>query len=243
MVFPVVMYGCESWTVKKAEHRRTGVGEDSWESLGLQEDPTSLSYRKSVLNIHWKNWCLSWNSNTLATWCEELTHLKRPWCWGRLKAGGEGDDSGWDGWIASLTQWTWVWVNSGSWWWTDRPGVLQSMGSQSRTRLSDWTTVMRLWQQIYVLFSHSVMSDSVTPWTAARQASLSLSTSCSLLRLMSAESVMPSNHLILWSKLCLKDLYISLYDANWIEATFLTLGLRDIFFFTKYKGNEVKRCS
>ena len=76
--------------------------------------------------------------NTLATWCEELTHWKRPWCWERLKA-GEGDDRGWDGWMASPTKWTWVWVNSGSWWWTGRPGVLQSMGSQSRTRLSDWT--------------------------------------------------------------------------------------------------------
>ena len=54
--------------------------------------------------------------NTLATWCKELTHWKRPWCWERLKAGGEGDDRGWDGWIASLTQWTWVWVDSGSWW-------------------------------------------------------------------------------------------------------------------------------
>ena len=65
-----------------------GGGEDSWESLGLQGDPTSPSSRKSVLNIHWKDWCWSWNSNTLATWCEELTHLKRPWCWERLKAGG-----------------------------------------------------------------------------------------------------------------------------------------------------------
>ena len=72
----------------------------------------------------------SWNSNTLATWCEELTHLKRPWCWERLRAGGEGDDRGWDGWIASLTQWTWIWVNSGSWWWTGRPGMLRFMGSQ-----------------------------------------------------------------------------------------------------------------
>ena len=54
-------------------------------------------------------------TDTLATWCEELTHLKRPWCWERLKAGGEGDDRGWDGWMASPTQWTWVWVNSGSW--------------------------------------------------------------------------------------------------------------------------------
>ena len=68
---------------------------------------------KSVLNIHWKVWC--WNSNALATWWEELTHLKRPWCcWERLKAGGEGDDRGWNGWMASATQWTWVCVNSGS---------------------------------------------------------------------------------------------------------------------------------
>ena len=67
---------------------------------------------------------------------EEKTHLKRPWCWETLKA-GEEVDRGWDGQMASPTQWTWVWVNSGSWWWTGRPGVLQSMGSQSR--LSDWT--------------------------------------------------------------------------------------------------------
>ena len=91
------------------------------------------------LNIHWKDWCWSWKSNTLATWCEELTHLKRPWCWERLKAGGEGDDRGWDGWTASLPQWTWVWTSSGSWWWTGKPGVLQSMGLQSQTQLSDWT--------------------------------------------------------------------------------------------------------
>ena len=76
--------------------------------------------------------------NTLATWCEELTHWKRPWCWERLKVGGEGDDRGWDGWMASPTRWTWVWVNSGSWWCTGKPGVLQSMGSQ-RVR-PDWVT-------------------------------------------------------------------------------------------------------
>ena len=69
-------------------------------------------------------------TNTLATWWEELTHLKRPWCWERLEAGGEGDDSGWDGWKASLTQWTWVWVISRSWWWTRKPGMLQSLESQ-----------------------------------------------------------------------------------------------------------------
>jgi len=123
-----------------------GVGGDSWESLGLQGDPTlkeiplglSQSYRKSVLNIHWKVWCWIWSSNTLATWCKELTPWKRPWCWERLKAGGEGDNRGWDGWMASLTQWTWVWVSSVSWWWTGRPGVLQSMGSQRVGH--DWVT-------------------------------------------------------------------------------------------------------
>ena len=107
-----------------------GVGEDSWESLGLQGDPTRPSLRRSVLGVHWKDWCWTWNSNTLATWCEELTHLKRPWCWERLKAGEEGDDRAWYGWVASLTQWTWVWVSSRSWWWTGRPSVLQYMRSQ-----------------------------------------------------------------------------------------------------------------
>ena len=105
-----------------------GVGEDSWESLGLQGDTTSQSKRRSVLGVHWKDWCWSWNSRSLATWCEELTHLKRPWCWERLRAGGEGDNRGWDGWMASLTQWTSVWVDSGSWWWTGKPGVLRFMG-------------------------------------------------------------------------------------------------------------------
>ena len=78
--------------------------------------------------------------------------LKRPWCWERWRAGGEGDDRGWDGilsssWMASPTQWTWVRVNSGSWWWTGRPGVLQSMQSQSRTRLSNWIelTPQQMW--------------------------------------------------------------------------------------------------
>ena len=85
---------------------------------------------KPVLNINWEDWCWSWNSNTWATWCEELTLWKRPWCWERLKAGGEGDDRGWDGWISSPTWWTWVCVSSGGWWWTGKPGVLQSMGSQ-----------------------------------------------------------------------------------------------------------------
>ena len=92
-----------------------------------------------------KDWCWSWNSNTLATSCEELTQWKRPWCWERLKAGGEGDDRGWDGWMASPTPWTWVWASSGSWWWTGGPGVLQSLGSQ-RFR-HDWETELN-WTEL-----------------------------------------------------------------------------------------------
>ena len=65
----------------------------------------------------------SWNSNTLVTWCKEPAHWKIPWCWERLKAGGEGDDRGWEGWMASPTWWTWVWASSGSWWWTGKPGM------------------------------------------------------------------------------------------------------------------------
>ena len=83
-----------------------------------------------VLGVLRKDWCWSWSSSILATWYEELTHWKKPWCWERLRAGGEGDDRGWDGWMASSTRWTWVWVNSGSCWWTGRPGMLQFMGSQ-----------------------------------------------------------------------------------------------------------------
>ena len=124
------------------------VGEDSWESLGLQGDQTSQSWRKSVLNIHRKDWCWSWNSHTLSTWCKELTHWKRPWCWESLKMGEEGDDRGWDGWMALPTRCTWVWVSSGSWWWTGKPGVLQPMGSQ-RVR-HDWVT--ELTKLIYYIF-------------------------------------------------------------------------------------------
>ena len=97
---------------------------------GLQWDQSSQSYRKLVLYVHWKDWCWSWNSNTLATWCKGLTDWKRPWRWERLKVGGEGGNRGWDGWMASLTWRTRVWANSGRWWRTGKPGVLQSMGSQ-----------------------------------------------------------------------------------------------------------------
>ena len=120
MVFPVVMYGCESWTIKTAEHRRIDAFELwCWRRL-LRVPWTARRSNQSILKeissgVHWKVWCWSWRSNTLTTWCAVLTHLKRPWCWERLRAGGEGDDRGWDDWMASLTRWTWVWVNSGSW--------------------------------------------------------------------------------------------------------------------------------
>ena len=118
MVFPVVMYGCENWAIKKAEHWRIDAFE-LWCWRRLLRVPWTARrsnqsiLRKSTLNTHWKDWCWSWSSSTLAIWYEELTHWKRPWCWARLRTGGEGDDRGWDGWMASLTQWTWVWASSG----------------------------------------------------------------------------------------------------------------------------------
>ena len=133
------------WELSAEELRllNYSVGKDSLESLGLQGDWTSQSWRKSVLNIHCKDWCWSWNSNTLATWCKELAHWKRPRCWERLKAGGEGDDRGWDGWMASPTWWTGVWGRFGSWWLTGRGLVCCSpWGAKSRTRLSDWIELM-----------------------------------------------------------------------------------------------------
>ena len=133
-----------------------GIGKGFRESLGLQGDPTSTSWKRLVLSVHWKDWYWSWISNTLAIWWEELGHLKRPWCWERLKVGGEGDDRGWDGWMASPTQWTWVWVNSGSRWWTGRPGVLQSMGLQ-RVGHDEWLnwTELRIYYKpdLWCMFS------------------------------------------------------------------------------------------
>ena len=113
------MYGCESWAIRKAERQRIDAFK-LW-CWSILESPLDC---KEIQPVHPKgtqSWICIGNSNNLVTCCEELTHLKRPWCWERLKAGGEGDDRGWDGWMASLTQWTWVWVSFGSWWWTGRP--------------------------------------------------------------------------------------------------------------------------
>ena len=112
MVFPVVMYGCKSWTLKKAEHWRTDAFELwCWGRL-LRVPWTARRSNQSILKEisfeYREDWCWRWSCDNLSTWCEELTHLKRPWCWERLKTGREGDARGWDGWMASLTLWTWI---------------------------------------------------------------------------------------------------------------------------------------
>ena len=153
MVFPVVMYGCESWTIKKAEGRIDALELWCWRRL-LRVPWTSRRFNLSILKeispgCSLVDWCWSWNSSTLATWCEELTYLKRSWCWERLRAGGEGDDRGWDGWMASPTQWTCVWVHSGSWWWTGRPGVLLFMGL--RRVGHDWATELNWLHSMHLI--------------------------------------------------------------------------------------------
>ena len=131
MVFLVVMYGYESWTIKKAEHWRTGAFK-LWCWIKL-EIPLNCKDIKPINPKGNQPWIFIGRTDVEAPilWPPdaELTHWERPWCWGRLRAGGEGN-RGWDGWMASSTQWTRVWVNSRSWWWTGRPGVLQSMGLQ-----------------------------------------------------------------------------------------------------------------
>ena len=140
MVYTVVMYGCESWIIKKAEHWRiNGFELRCWRNLLrvpwtarrsnqsiLKEINPKFSLEGLMMKLHYFGH-LMWRAHS----------LRRPWCWEILRAGGEGDDRGWDGWMASPTQWTWVWVNSRSWWWTGC-SVLWSMGSQ-RIR-HDWET-------------------------------------------------------------------------------------------------------
>ena len=147
MVFAVVMYGCESWTIKKAEHQRTDAFElwfwrrllrvpwtarRSNQSI-LKEISPGCSLEGLILKLKLQYFGhLMWGTNS----------LKRPWCWERLKEGGEGDNREWDGWMASPTPWTWVWVNSSSCWWTGKPGEMQSMESQRVGH--DWATELIL---------------------------------------------------------------------------------------------------
>ena len=141
MVFPVVMYGWESWTIKKVEHWRIDAFE-LWCWRRLSRVPwTARRSNQSILKevspeCSLEGLMLKLKLQYFTAWCEELTHWKRPW--ERLRAGGEGDDKGWDGWMASLTRWTWVWASSRSWWRTGKPGVVQSMELQRVGH--DWMT-------------------------------------------------------------------------------------------------------
>ena len=146
MVFPVVMYGCESWTIKKAECWKIDACKLWCWRRCLRVHWTARRSIQSILKeispAYWKDCRWSWSSNISTSWWKELTTWKRPWCWERLKAGGEGDDRGWDGWMASLTQRLWVWANSRRLWRTGKPGVLQSMVLQRVSH--DWETEQQL---------------------------------------------------------------------------------------------------
>ena len=141
MVFPVVMYGCESWTIRKLSAEELmllncDVGEDSWESLGLQGDPVHPKGDQSWLFIE---------RTDAGDELKYFGHLMRKTdssektlMLGKIGGRRRRDDRGWDDWMASPTRWTWVWVRSGSWWWTGMPGMLQPMRSQ-RVR-HNWVT-------------------------------------------------------------------------------------------------------
>ena len=142
MVFPVVRYGCESWTIKKAERQRIDAFElYCWRLLSVPwtERRSNQSILKEISpGCSLEGGMLKLKRQYFGHLMQEPTHWKRPWCWERLKAGGEGDDRGWDGWMTSLTQWTWVWTSLGCWRWVGWPGVLQYMGSQRVGH--DWAT-------------------------------------------------------------------------------------------------------
>ena len=147
MVFPVVMYGCESRTLKKAEHWRIdGFVLWYWRRL-LRVSHLDWKEIKPAHPKENQSWIFIGKTDAEAEPPILLPPDVKNWLIGKdpdageLKTEREGDDRGWDGWMASLTQWTWVWASSRSWWWTGKPGLLQSAVSQSRTLLSEWTTI------------------------------------------------------------------------------------------------------
>ena len=147
MVIPVVLYGCECWTIKKAEHQRTDAFALWCCRRLLRVLWTARIVNQSIRNefnpeYSLEGLMLKLKLQYLTTWCKELTHLKRPWCLEGLKAGGEGDSRGWDGWVASPTQWTWVWVNSACCWCIGQPCLLQSMGTKELDMTKYWTELI-----------------------------------------------------------------------------------------------------
>ena len=168
-VFLVVTYGCESWTIKKAECQRIDAFELwCWRRLFLRVPRTARRLNQSILkeiSLEYSLEGLMLKLQYFATWCEELTHWKRPWCWERLKAGGEGDNRGWDGWIASPDSMD-MSLSKLSWWWTGKPGVLQSMELDTTERLNwtDWEE-----QQINILWVSVPENVRPSGWTELRK--------------------------------------------------------------------------
>ena len=143
MVFPVVMYGCEIWTIKKTEHRRIDASELwCWRRLLRVPWTARRSYQSILKEISpeysLELLMLKLKLQYFGHLMQRVDSFEKTQCWERLKSEGEGDDRGWDGWMASPAQWTWVWVSSESWWWTGKPGMLQSMGSIKVRH--DWVT-------------------------------------------------------------------------------------------------------
>ena len=136
------MYGCESWTIKKGEHRRIDAFEMwCWRRL-LRAPWTARRSNQSILkeiSLEYSLEGLMLKLKLQYFWPPDVKSwlIRKDSCWERLKAGGEGDDRGWAGWMASLTQWTWVWASSGSWWRTENPGAAVHGVAKSWIRLSD----------------------------------------------------------------------------------------------------------
>ena len=139
-IYVIIFCNCEDRSQEK-------VWEKAWKeprSLIILSHQTNPGAIQSLLSM-------SQTVNVLTIWAQLIRYWKRLWCWEGLGAGGEGNDRGWDGWMASLTRWTWVWVNSGSWWWTRRPGVLWFMKSQRVGH--DWATELN-WTELNQVFGH-----------------------------------------------------------------------------------------
>ena len=140
---------------KKGEHQRTDAFELwCWRLLRVpwparRSNQSILKEISSEYSL--EGLMLRLKLQYMAIWWEELTHWKRPWCWERLKAGGEGDDRGCDGWMASPIRWTWVWASSGSWWWTGKPGLLHTLSHKEldRTEQLNWTDSFCLYWAIF----------------------------------------------------------------------------------------------
>ena len=150
LVFPVVMYVCKSWTIKKPEHQRIDAFELWCWGRFLRVPWTARRSNQYILKeispeCSLEGLMLKLKLQFFGHLIGRTDSFEKTWCWERLKAGGEGDDRGWDVWMASLSQWTWIWVNSRSWWWAGRPGVLQSMGLQRVGH--DWATELN-WTEV-----------------------------------------------------------------------------------------------